>query len=248
MLDNQYTQFIITRPKDQADDLLLALQYQLPEIEVAHLPLLNIELIENSLPSAPFDKAIFVSKSAANFYSQKHTIPQVKQYLAVGSATAKLLQQKLNVQVSIPKQMNAEGLLELEALQNINNETILLVKGKGGRSIINEVCTQRGAIVTAIDLYQRKLPSFAEQKLIQQANKATAVWIITSADAMEHLYRILGLSADFNHQTKVIVSSDRLAKLAKQKGFEIVAQSTGATDAQLVQCVQSYYDDSKLAS
>ena len=111
----------------------------------------------------------------------------------------------------------------------------------GGRKLISESLIQRGAKVTELDVYQRKLPDYATQKAIRTAQKLDPLWIISSAEALTNLHRILGLAENPLHQTRVIVSSERLKNIAQQKGFVIFAQSAGASHIQLVQCVKKRF-------
>ena len=83
------------------------------------------------------------------------------------------------------------------------------------------------------------MPDLATQQQIYQANVKGTVWLITSGEALTHLHRILGLGENPRHEIPVIVSSERLAILALQKGFVIMAQSLGASEKQLVECIHS---------
>ncbi|MCW9017827.1 MAG: uroporphyrinogen-III synthase, partial [Kangiellaceae bacterium] len=118
----------------------------------------------------------------------------------------------------------------------------VIVKGEAGRPLLQQELTQKGAKVTTLDVYQRKIPNWALQKNIAHQLSTNNIWLVTSAQAIDHLYRIQGLSEHPNHRTKLIVSSNRLAEFANKKGFTIFGQSSGASDLQLVQCVKSLFN------
>lgn len=240
----QISQLIVTRPQAQAKSLVAELSSMELDVPVIHQPLLSIESLDFEWPSAFFDIAIFISPNAVNHFAAHAKfdadIPAQK-LIAVGASTADTLANKSTKAALFPELMNAEGLLAMPEVQVVSQQSILLVKGVGGRTTIKETMQQRGAQVQCLDVYERKLPAFEQQKAIQTLAIPSSVWIVTSLTAMEHLHRILGLAKLSNHATKVIVSSDRLANAAKQKGFSIVAQSTGASDTQLVQCVKSLF-------
>lgn len=170
---------------------------------------------------------------------------------AIGEQTALLLKKealslKLNTQVHSPKQMNSEGLLAMPELASIKGEHWLIIKGVGGRKALKQGLTAAGANVLELDVYQRKLPDLIAQKQIASYNdchnsinrdKPCPIWIITSLEALNNLWRINQNKA---LNCSLIVCSDRIAKEAIKKGFKIVAQSNDATDKQLVNCVQQF--------
>lgn len=242
------SQLIITRPTGQADQLInkirSVIENQAGEnspIAVKHLPLLQIMSLEFDLPeTSNFEAAIFISGNAANYFFSKRQLSDTKLF-AVGENTALQVEKHCSQKVIFPSQMNAEGLLDLPDLKSIRGQDWLIVKGEGGRSILRQTLVERGAFVSELDVYQRKLPDLEQQQTIYKAQNQQSVWIITSAEALEHLHRILELNKTPTHQTKIIVSSDRLAIMAKQKGFLIVAQSKGAAESQLVECVRTLF-------
>lgn len=229
---------IITRPKGQAKSLMDKISAVVDgSITLKHCPLLQISPVKFELPDLKnLNGMIFISSNAAQYFLKNISLPKVK-LLAVGENTAAEVEALSGQKVIFPEQMNAEGLLALAQLKNISGQNWLIVKGEDGRPLIYEELLKRGASVTEVDVYQRKLPDFEQQQLVIQANLAETVWLITSAEALNHLFRILGLAEKSEHQIKVIISSDRLAVLAKQKGFVIVAQSVGASEKQLLECI-----------
>lgn len=236
------SRLVITRPESQADELIKQIKIANPDLNLLHLPLISILPVRFELPDIQFEKAIFISRNAVeHFFHRSSNIAH--SYFAVGEPTAKLVDQFTGTTTHYPDQMNADGLVAMDELQSVKGQNILLIKGEGGRSLIYDELSSRGANVSVLDVYRRKLPELSSQKNIINANSASNIWLITSVEAMINLHRILGLSAQPQHQTRVIVSSDRLKEAALNKGFQIVAQSAGATDRQLVQCVKSLFSD-----
>ena len=234
---------IVTRPVEQASELISHLALVAGEqLNISHLPLLEIQPNQTAdLTASHYDGAIFVSSNAVHHFYQQHS-PSLKQLVAVGEHTASSIADYSRDQVIYPQQMNAEGLLALPELDSIAQQHWLVVKGIGGRPIIAETLRQRGAIVTELEVYRRKLPNFTLQKQIKEIQTNAPVWLISSAEALTNLHRILGLADIPQHSTKVIISSERLKNLALQKGFTIFAQSAGASEIQLVQCVKTRFN------
>lgn len=244
----EFNQIIVTRPAQQADSLLKQLgKLADKNIKVNHFPLLTIQPLNFELPtSQKFDGMIFISSHAAqhfymsDFYTSQDFAPAMineAKLIAVGDNTAAKIEQLTNRRAIFPLQMNSEGLLQLPQLQSVEGQNWLIVKGQGGRQIISETLNQRGAKVYEVEVYLRKLPALDCQKEIIKAQKENPLWLITSAEALTNLHRILGLSERSDHNTRIIISSDRLAQLAKKKGFSIISQSAGASESQLIECV-----------
>ncbi len=243
---------IITRPTEQAQPLIAELN-QLADnnslLQITHLPLLAIEPIDFNLTIKPFDGIIFISGHAAKYFFQRVTLTDLNKtkLLAVGENTANKIKNFSGQTALFPKIMNTEGLLQLEAIQSVNRQDWLIVKGEGGRQTLRETLQIRGAKITELNVYKRQLPSAKiQQTIIQMSQKDSdkAIWLISSAEAMTHLEKILNLMDKSQHLTQVIVTSDRLAELARQKGFTIFAQSLGASQQQLVECIRLLVDDS----
>jgi uroporphyrinogen-III synthase len=244
-------QLIVTRPENQAVELVEQLKLRLePEVKVIQQALLKIESIDFTLAEGlaglnHYNGVIFISRHAAQYFyaalnKQQITDLSQSQLFAVGENSAAYLQSLSQQEVIFPQQMNAEGLLQLPALQQVKNQRWLIVKGEAGRQLIQQQLIQRGAQVDQLDVYQRCLPSFDKQQAIVQLNQAHSVWLISSAEALSNLHRILGLSEQTNHQVKVIVSSLRLLTIAKNKGFDVVVKPLGASTQQLLESVESY--------
>ncbi|WP_196139158.1 uroporphyrinogen-III synthase [Aliikangiella sp. G2MR2-5] len=234
----------ITRPANQADSLIAELKKLNEDLNILHLPLIDISPEAFELPPEKPDKLIFISGNAVHHFVKSENDflrrnSNQLQLFAVGEHTADKLKPYFNGVVSFPQQMNAEGLLALPQLESVCGQSIWLIKGVEGRPIIAESLQQKGAVVHSISVYRRRLPDFATQKQIREANyNNQLVWMITSEQALNHLFRILALSDNPSHATPAIVSSDRLKQAARNKGFTIIAQSAGASESQLVQCVK----------
>ncbi|WP_185964536.1 uroporphyrinogen-III synthase [Aliikangiella marina] len=245
----EFDSIVVTRPLGQSPELAAKLQHALASLDkppqIEHFPLIRIEPLQN-VPSESIvpDMVIFISSNAVKHFAHlehlKFTVAD-SQLFAVGENTAKSVKDYLSRDAFYPQKMNAEGLLALPELTNVMGQQWLIIKGEGGRALLREVLLTRGAKVTEIDVYKRCLPSLEAQKGIQEKAKRRPLWLISSAEALNNLHRILGLSDNAEHHTKIIITSERLAELALQKGFIIVSQSAGAAEEQLVQCVKNLF-------
>jgi len=100
-----------------------------------------------------FDTIIFISPNAVEHgLNQLQSLSALNsniQLATIGQGSAKALKSKLGKQPDICPQenFNSEGLLATEAMQNVANKRILIIRGNGGREHLKNVLQQRGAIV-----------------------------------------------------------------------------------------------------
>ncbi len=250
--------FIVTRPINQATNLvdrLKQISTQNQPLQVDHCPLIVIvNYSEKVIPDfGTFHGVIFISGNAVDqarkqLNSHDWRLLLQNPLFAIGQQTAEILQSDVNKLgdisdlnesrgVTYPQQMNSEGLLMMPQLKNISDQSWLIVKGLAGREKLKTGLRAAGAIVTELAVYQRKLPDLIAQRQIASYNQAGSVWLITSSQALNNLWRVLKLQPN---RCRIIVSSDRIAVEAIKLGFEVVAQSFDATDQQLVKCVKNF--------
>lgn len=265
-MDNSTSHFITTRPINRATNLITSLSAistpTLP-ISVKHYPLIDIldyyddQFLTSSSEINLFGEysgAIFISGNAVDYAKKQLDSAQWQQLIstplfAIGEQTAKVLQaeilqaevgQVLTSQyqaVKFPSIMNSEGLLAMQELDAIKGQTWLIVKGVGGRDKLKSGLKSKGANVSELSVYERKLPDLMAQKAIAEQSMKPCIWLITSSQALNNLYRILNRVVQ---NCRIIVSGDRISNEAKKLGFKVVAQSLDATDKQLTECVKQF--------
>ena len=214
-----------TRPLHQGHELNLAIEraggiaIHLPTIEIHPLPLCNHP------PLADINQSIFTSVNAVTCYFRAQTSffwPKTLLTTAIGTATKHMLLTYGVDNVQCPAHHDSEHLLQLQSFMQITAQTILLIKGKGGRTLIENTLKQRGANINIIDIYTRQLPNInlTELQILCQ-NDNIDIILITSEQSMHNLLLLLGPQAATWIYTKpCIVISQRLAKLAALQGFK----------------------------
>ncbi|WP_136248490.1 uroporphyrinogen-III synthase [Halomonas borealis] len=162
-------------------------------------------------------------------------LPVGVDYYAVGAATAAVLHRELGVRVHLPPAGDtSEALLALGSLRRLDEQRVLLVAGEGGRPLLGETLAERGARLTRLALYRRRLlapDAGLERRLAEGDYRAL---VVTSGEILEHLARWCSHTA--LHQP-LIVSSTRLATLADTLGFRRPVVASGATPAALADAV-----------
>ncbi|MGR4070338.1 uroporphyrinogen-III synthase [Billgrantia sp. C5P2] len=244
---------LICRPGERAAALTAA-------IEAAGFPVVNLDAMAlEALPETPamrqawldfdhFHKVVVVSPFAAERLCQAldrywPQLPLGTAWYAVGAATAEALHEHLGVRVHLPPaaagEDTSEALLELASLRSLEGQRVLLAAGEGGRALLADTLAARGARVTRLALYRRRLqpPPAALQECLARGRYRALV--VSSGELLEHLARWC-TRATLNQP--LIVSSRRLATLADDLGFRTPVVAPGATPAALAGAVAAACD------
>lgn len=254
--------FIVTRPAHQAEPLVSLVKNN--GLTVSAIALLSISPAVPEIPDELFIQALqdsnslwlFVSPNAV-FYARQHMSSDQWQQLlqhqlfAVGQSTAADLRQAGASNVIVPDQANSEGLLQLAELQQVAGQTVILVNGQGGRPLLQQTLQARQAKVTNYTVYRRQpidcstfhkelYDKLSEHRLWKDKTTALSpniAWIISSESALEALSNCL------DHPVSVIVTSDRLAKVALKYQHNIIGQSASAHNDDIVRCLAHLNQD-----
>jgi uroporphyrinogen-III synthase len=153
---------VVTRPEHQAAPLCRALEAQgarairFPALEIVPI----VEPREDEVRPAGgerFDLIVFSSANAVRYGAALLDAQRDPALAAVGPATARALNQAgYRVAVQSSQGADSESLLRHPKLAAVAGSRILLIKGRGGRDLLREELTRRGASVASIDVYRRE--------------------------------------------------------------------------------------------
>ncbi|NMP30724.1 uroporphyrinogen-III synthase [Thalassotalea sp. M1531] len=228
---------LITRPEPQASQL--ASKLSSAGYRAICQPLFTYESkdkishLQSLLSSNNQPILIFVSKAAVDFAEQTLPINQwsASHCIAVGTATRDALNSYGVQQVITPEYHDSEGILALPELSHIDGQSIIIVRGNGGRELIAQQLSERGATVTYFESYQRKwltLPKDTASNWLEQQVKA--IWITSNA-ILESVVQLTEDNDNYWQNTCLwFVASERIATNAKQLGLKHVVCTHGASD------------------
>lgn len=182
---------------------------------------------------------IFVSVASvvyANKISPIATWP-ASQIFAVGKATLQALQ-TLNVDAVAPSLQNSEGILSLAELQTIEEQSVIIVRGDGGREYLAETLKSRKAIVYYFETYQRIWRQLASNVVQHWRSNNVNCIVITSDALLQSVVELVQLMnqsdscADNYWQNTCtwVVASERIAEKARAIGLINVVNAQGASD------------------
>jgi len=230
---------LVTRPKHQQSSFLSRCEQA--GFQTLSLPCIDILPVESDLSAEHVNNAslvIFTSRNAVDF---AHTLlplpwPNTSIY-AIGRATERALT-KIDQSVVAPpaEPYNSEAFLKWHSSQS-GLDSVLLIKGEGGRDLIETTLRTKNIRVEVKAVYKRVRPivSDAERQRVF-ANEPPDIISVTSDDVLRNLVNIAGPEyTSVLHSTQLIVNSQRCADTATRLGFDhqpIVATPPG-DDGQL---------------
>ncbi len=232
----------ITRPINQAKKLSQLIEaaggsvISFPLIEIVGLE--DYTAFEHVIADInTYDWIVFISSNAVqNSLPRllKQGIPPHLNFAAIGPTTAQSLQTFGIANVLIPEgRFDSESLLSLPAMQDMQNKKVMIVRGIGGRDVLANTLTERGAQVTFAECYQRINPQ-ANCQLLEQAyhdGKLHAI-VVTSSEAMRYLLEMAGQS-DWLQQTTLCVNHARVAEQPLQMGLKVKIVNASGDEAML---------------
>ena len=244
---------LVTRPAGQAGGLCAALEGL--GYRVHHQPLLELEPVGELGPGQRriamqldlYQHVIFVSANAvrlgmdclADYWPQ---LPVGLNWYAVGEATARRLESYGIRAITPGETMSSEGLLALGPLQSVEGHRVLIVRGEGGRTLLREALSARGARVEELACYRRKCPSLPAGALggLLETSGIQLI-LVSSGEAMANLQALLSPqeTTKFRH-IGLLVPSHRVASLAAEEGFDHILVADNASDAAMLRAVQAF--------
>jgi len=205
-----------------------------PELDITQLLHLREQLHS-------FTVAIFISPTAVE-QSQIYfpALPEHFTIVAIGSKTTEALrQQNLSVDIEA-SQHNTESLLKDPFFQmpKIEGQRILIFRGNGGRALLGDTLTRRGAQVRYVETYQRELPP--HPPLSEQQISDISAITVSSNEGLDNLITLME-DPSLLIDTPLVVPSPRTKTLARQHGFKTIIAAQNATDEATLKALTDYF-------
>jgi uroporphyrinogen-III synthase len=236
---------LVTRPAAQADGLCRLIEaaggrpISFPTVEIQ--PAGDSERAR-ALLSESWDIVLFVSRNAveqALALAGDASALRLARLGAVGRATAACMEQSgIAPQLVPPSGFDSESLLALPALTDVAGRRVLIVRGEGGRAMLGDTLTERGAEVAFAEVYRRALPQIDAGVLIPQWQQSLGYVTASSDEVLANLLALIPSSAHpWLRGLPLAVLSERNAASAMENGFRVVAVAAEASDAGLCDAV-----------
>jgi uroporphyrinogen-III synthase len=239
---------VVTRPAAQA--ARFAAMVAADGAMLLMLPTIEIESVEldaaarAALAPDNFDWIIYTSANAVESSLRQLPRPTRAKIAAVGRGTARALAAHgLAVEAIPTTTADSEGLLALACFDDLHGQRVLVLKGRGGRPLLREELTRRGADVVTGDVYARR-PATADPSTLESLRTAcaagTAVVTATSTEVLAGLLRLAPDDAFPRlRDAPLLVPGPRVAAAAGEQGWRgrIVAAAS-AEDAAMAEALR----------
>ncbi|VFP81981.1 uroporphyrinogen-III synthase [Candidatus Erwinia haradaeae] len=245
---------LVTRPEPSADDLVNQLRHQghiawsFPLIEFApgaqlHIVSKRIEMLKKG------DLVFILSQNAVHyanifFTNEKFFWPKKLTYYAIGHSTALAFYKISGHEVYWPdSQETTEILIQNLALQTIFGKRALILRGNGGRNLLENTLRYYGAEVESLECYQRCEKHYHGSKEASRwRKKGINTLVVTSGSMLQQLYYLFS-DTDRNEwllRCRLLVVSKRLSILARRLGWVNIYVANKADNNSLLQAI-SYF-------
>lgn len=246
---------LITRPQPQGRQLAELIHQQggqtlqLPMLEVVALP--ETQTVRNRILALDrYDKIIVISKHAArfgleligNYWPQR---PLYQQWFAIGATTRHTLAEFDIAAACSSEGSDSESLLALDDFQDISGQSVLLIKGKGGRDLLEKTLRQQMARVDTLEVYQRLCPVYQPDEVRQQlADHGINVILAGSGETVKNLCRYL--PGPTLEQCRLVIPGERVTRVAQTLGFRQVYTANGADHAAMLSVLEKINGETSL--
>ena len=179
---------------------------------------------------------VFTSPAAVRFAARLAALQTSADVLAVGQGTARALRRHGVRMPLVPRRQDSEGLLGHPLLATVRGRSVALIGAPGGRGLLRQELTARGASLRQVHVYQR-VPARLDRRHFAALARLpqSACVLLSSAEALLNLQQQLPPAALTRWlAATAVVSSERLAAAARTAGFTRVVQAASALSKDLL--------------
>ena len=236
---------IITRPAGQCEALACLVEaaggraFILPAMAIE--PTRAATTWPSRLPDInEYHLLVFISRNAVK-YGAHYLSDQDMDIAAVGPSTAKSLEAEGHPANVVSEQgFTSEALLDHPRLQDMRGKRVLIVRGVGGRELLEQSMAARGARVDYLEVYCRTESEIPPQVLEQVRMDLDAGHIrfvtATSVQTLENILLLLGDEArHLLGRTQLVSASGRVVQKAKELGIPTAEPASGPADQDLLE-------------
>ncbi|MEN9783454.1 MAG: hypothetical protein RJA24_797 [Pseudomonadota bacterium] len=243
---------VVTRPAQQAGPLASRIRAAggnpilFPVMEIVDTDDLR-PLVDVINRLDEYQLAVFISPNAV-VRAMKQVVarrswPASLHVAAIGKGSVRELERSGITGVIAPdRQFDSEHLLELPGLLSVAGQRVVIFRGDGGRELLGDTLTARGAQVDYVECYQRARPQTAATPLLAawDANALHAV-TMTSSEGMRNLYEMVGEPGRARLcGTPVFAPHPRIAAVARELGCSRVIETAPGDDG-LMEALQRHF-------
>ena len=198
-------------------------------------PSIAIEPLAAASPES-HELVVFVSVHAVEHGARLIQKTSSMRIAAIGKATAAALAAaNLPPDIVPVASETSEGLLDHEALQATAMQSVLIVRGEGGRETLRESFVARGSTVSTLEVYRRVAPvvTTAAVDALESRWSDPGIDVVT-ATSVETYLKLDALLSDRGkallRRTTLLAPSERIVTAARAQGFDGEGLVSGGAD------------------
>jgi uroporphyrinogen-III synthase len=243
---------LVTRPAPQADALATSIRANGGDAWV--LPAIDIRPL-TATAAGDYDLIVFVSTNAVEHGAKVIARSTTTRIAAIGKATAAALEAiEWKVDVVPERGFTSESLLSHPELTPQPGSRVLIVRGIGGREVLQQTFVAQGLTVDRLDVYERVLPQIdATRRDALESNWLAGDIPVATATSVETLSNLLALLGEQGReslkQAPIVVPSPRVREAAADLGLSgpcIIAP--GADDASIIGALSQWHARARIAA
>ncbi len=176
-----------------------------------------------------FDLAIFISANAVDralaLVRARSPWPAGLRVATVGRGSERALRHHGFAAVIAPaERFDSEGLLDLPELKDMAGKRVVIFRGEGGRELLGETLSARGAAVEYAECYRRGPPHADQAPLLAlYAQGGLDAFTVTSSEGLANLHTLLGEAGrQCLQDTPLFAAHERIAAAARALGVRTV--------------------------
>lgn len=243
---------VVTRPAAQAANLAseLAAAGATPLL----FPVLEIldiadptPVLEAAIKLDTYDLAVFVSANAIDkamaLILPRRRWPASLRVATMGvSSELALARHGIDRVIAPQERFDSEALLELPELHDMTGRRVIIFRGDGGRDLLAETLTRRGATVDFVACYRRRRPALDPAPLLKRWEAGTLDAVtLTSSEGLRNFWDMIGrLGQAWLKKTPAFVPHARIAEQARALGMTAVVTTPPGDDGLLAGLVQYF--------
>ena len=238
---------LVTRPEEQARELAHMIEAEggeailFPALTI--VPVADLAAVCAKIGAiTDYGLVVFVSRNAVThgFALLGPATAPGPQIAAIGPSTAAALERAgRRVSIRPSAGFTSEALLVEPALRKLHGQRVLIVRGGGGRELLADTLTARGAHVAYAEVYERRPHSGDASGLIRSWRRdGIALVTALSVETLDALHAQLGDDAGaLFARSQLVTASARVIKRAATLGLTGVVTATGPDDRALIEAM-----------
>lgn len=243
---------LVTRPSPSGEELVSRLRtlglvaWSFPLIEFT--PGRELPLLPGQLARLGANDLAFVLSQHAVSFAHAHleqaglSFPKEPAWFAIGRTTALALHTVSGIDVRYPHDREiSEVLLQLPELQDVQGKHALILRGNGGRELLAETLTERGANVEFCECYQRSAKFYdGAEEAMRWHTRGVSTLVVTSGEMLQQLFSLIPpwYRENWLLRCRLVVVSERLANLARELGWQEIQVADNADNDALLRALQ----------